>query len=232
MADQDRKRKFSGRPDSRMSEELDALILKTATRLFGEQGYAATSVEQIAAVAGVGKQTIYRRHPSKENLFKTVIAELGNSFLLAASPSEEMVSNDPLQALYKTMRMLLDLILSPETLSLSRTFIGEGWRFPDLVDHAGAHIFDPLEKLTCKLLTAASRAGLLKEGCEPEETGQMLATLCLGGPHQQMLFGRRVLTTAKERDDYLDHAWRAFMTGILAIPVAMPARGTGRQKHP
>ncbi|WP_019091949.1 TetR family transcriptional regulator [Komagataeibacter europaeus] len=214
-----------------MSEELDALILKTATRLFGEQGYAATSVEQIAAVAGVGKQTIYRRHPSKENLFKTVIAELGNSFLLAVSPSDEMVSNDPLQALYKTMRMLLDLILSPETLSLSRTFIAEGWRFPDLVDHAGAHIFDPLEKLTCKLLTAASRAGLLKEGCEPEETGQMLATLCLGGPHQQMLFGRRVLRTARERDDYLDHAWRAFMTGILATPVATPARGTGRRKR-
>ncbi|WP_242621771.1 hypothetical protein [Komagataeibacter xylinus] len=50
-----------------------------------------------------------------------------------------MVSSDPLQALYKTMRMLLDLILSPETLSLSRPFICEGWRFPDLVDHAGAH---------------------------------------------------------------------------------------------
>ena len=142
-----------------------------------------------------------------------------------------MVSNDPLQALYKTMRMLLDLILSPERLSLSRTFIGEGWCFPDLVDHAGAHIFDPLEKLTCKLLTAASRAGLLKEGCEPEETGQMLATLCLGGPHQQMLFGRRVLKTAKERDDYLDHALHAFMPGILATPVATPARGTDRQQR-
>nr|WP_242405466.1 helix-turn-helix domain-containing protein [Komagataeibacter xylinus] len=52
MADQDRKRKLSGRPDSRMSEELDTLILKTATRLFGEQGYVATSVEQIAAWPG------------------------------------------------------------------------------------------------------------------------------------------------------------------------------------
>ncbi|GAO00792.1 transcriptional regulator [Komagataeibacter xylinus NBRC 13693] len=61
-----------------------------------------------------GQQTIYRCYPSKENLFKTVIAELGNSFQLAASPSKEMVSNDLLQALYKTMRMLLDLILSPE----------------------------------------------------------------------------------------------------------------------
>ena len=228
MADQDRRRKFTGRPDSRMSEELDALILKTATRLFGEQGYAATSVEQIAAVAKVGKQTIYRRHPSKENLFKTVISELGNSFLLAASPSDEMVSSDPLQALYKTMRMLLDLILSPETLSLSRTFIAEGWRFPDLVNHAGAHIFDPLEKLTCKLLTAVSRAGLLKPGCDLEETSQMLATLCLGGPHQQMLFGRRVLTTAEERDGYLDHAWRAFMTGILAAPASSPSGNRGR----
>nr|WP_242621770.1 TetR family transcriptional regulator [Komagataeibacter xylinus] len=49
-----------------MSEELDALILKTATRLFGEQGYAATSVEQIAAVAKVGKQTIYRRPPPRK----------------------------------------------------------------------------------------------------------------------------------------------------------------------
>ncbi|MGY6769807.1 hypothetical protein [Komagataeibacter sp. NFXK3] len=63
--------------------------------------------------------------------------------------------------------------------------------------------FDLLEKLSCKLLTAASRTGLLQEGCEPEETGQVLATLCLGGPHQQMLFGRRILTMAKEHDDYL-----------------------------
>ncbi|GAB6966791.1 TetR/AcrR family transcriptional regulator [Komagataeibacter kakiaceti JCM 25156] len=201
-----------------MSEELDALILKTATRLFGEQGYAATSVEQIAAVAHVGKQTIYRRHPSKESLFKTVISELGNSFLMAAAPSDEMVSSDPLLALRKTMRMLLDLVLCPETLSLSRTFIAEGWRFPDLVDHAGAHIFDPLEELTCKLLTAVSRAGLLKKTYDLEETSRMLASLCLGGPHQQMLFGRRILLTARDRDEYIDHAWTAFMTGILAAP--------------
>ncbi|MBO1324654.1 TetR/AcrR family transcriptional regulator [Acetobacter sp. TBRC 12305] len=218
MTEQNQRKKISGRPDSRMSEELDVLILKTAAQLFGEQGYAATSVEQIAAVARVGKQTIYRRHSSKESLFKTVIAELGQSFLVSAAPSEEMVSTDPLLALRNTMRMLLDLVLSPETLSLSRTFIAEGWRFPDLVDHAGAHIFDPLEELTCKLLGAVAKAGLLKEGYDLEGTSRMLTGLCLGSPHQQMLFGRKILLTPQDRDAYLDNAWAVFMTGILAPP--------------
>ncbi|MCG4274232.1 TetR/AcrR family transcriptional regulator [Acetobacter senegalensis] len=224
MPDRDKRKKVSGRPDSRVSEELDLLILKTASRLFGEQGYAATSVEQIAAVAQVGKQTIYRRHPSKESLFKTVISELGQSFLVAAAPLDSVVSSDPLLTLRKTMRMLLDLVLSPETLSLSRTFIAEGWRFPDLVNHAGAHIFDPLEDLTCRLLTAVSDAGLLKKSCDLKETSRLFSGLCLGLPHQQMLFGRDILTTAKERDDYLDHAWAAFMTGILRPAVSKPTR--------
>lgn len=215
MAEENGKRKNSGRSDSRMSEELDILILETASRLFGEQGYAATSVEQIAAVAQVGKQTIYRRYASKESLFKTVISELGKSFLIAAAPSDEVVSCDPLQALRTTMRMLLDLVLRPETLSLSRTFIAEGWRFPDLVDHAGAYIFEPIEELTCELLTAVSKAGLLKEKHDLEKTGRLFSGLCLGWPHQQMLFGREVLRTAKERDDYLEMACATFMDGIL-----------------
>lgn len=215
MVDRDKRKKVAGRPDSRVSEELDRLILKTASRLFGEQGYAATSVEQIAAVAQVGKQTIYRRHPSKESLFKTVISELGKSFLVAAAPSDAVTSSDPLLTLRRTMRMLLDLVLTPETLSLSRTFIAEGWRFPDLVNHAGAHIFDPLEDLTCRLLQPVSDAGLLKDTCDLKETGRLFSRLCLGLPHQQMLFGRDTLKTARERDDYLDHAWAAFMTGIL-----------------
>ncbi|MFT8897045.1 MAG: TetR/AcrR family transcriptional regulator [Acetobacter sp.] len=224
MPDRDERKKVSGRPDGRVSEELDILILKTASRLFGEQGYAATSVEQIAAVAQVGKQTIYRRHPSKESLFKTVISELGKSFLVAATPSDTMVSSDPLLTLRKTMRMLLDLVLSPETLSLSRTFIAEGWRFPDLVNHAGAHIFDPIEELTCRLMTAVSDAGLLKEPCHLMETSRLFSGLCLAVPHQKMLFGRDVLMTAEERDDYLDNAWTAFMTGILRTSVSRPTK--------
>ncbi|WP_415485861.1 TetR/AcrR family transcriptional regulator [Acetobacter sp.] len=199
-----------------MSEELDKLILHTASRLFGEQGYAATSVEQIAAVAKVGKQTIYRRYASKEALFKTVITDLGQSFLAAATPSDDSVSLNPLLALQQTMRKLLDLVLAPETVALSRTFIGEAWRFPDLVEHAGASIFLPLEQLTHELLTAVEKTGFLKLQESLELTSRALTGLLLGCPHQHVLFGRDFLQTAEERDRYLEISWRNFMTGILS----------------
>ena len=51
-----------GRPRSLKTETN---ILESATRLVAEYGYAATSIEKIAAHAGVGKASIYRRWSSK-----------------------------------------------------------------------------------------------------------------------------------------------------------------------
>jgi AcrR family transcriptional regulator len=51
-----------GRP---RSTEADRAILTAALELLAERGLAAMSIEEIAARAGVGKTTIYRRWPSK-----------------------------------------------------------------------------------------------------------------------------------------------------------------------
>ncbi len=44
-------------------------IAAAALHLFAEKGYAATSVEQIADAAGIGKSTVYEYFPSKEEIF-------------------------------------------------------------------------------------------------------------------------------------------------------------------
>src|SRR6516162_5661321 len=51
-----------GRP---RSQEADRAILTAAAELLAERGLAAMSIEEVAARAGVGKATIYRRWPSK-----------------------------------------------------------------------------------------------------------------------------------------------------------------------
>lgn len=48
-------------------------VIKQARRLFAERGYAATSLEQIAAAAGVTKGAIYGHFASKEDLMVTAI---------------------------------------------------------------------------------------------------------------------------------------------------------------
>ena len=54
-----------GRP---RSQEADRAILTAAAELLAERGLAAMSIEEVAARAGVGKTTIYRRWPSKIDL--------------------------------------------------------------------------------------------------------------------------------------------------------------------
>ncbi|GLI00518.1 TetR/AcrR family transcriptional regulator [Phytohabitans aurantiacus] len=57
---------MSRQPDpNRRSEQARQAILSAAADLCAEVGFAATTVEAIAARAGVGKQTIYRWWPSK-----------------------------------------------------------------------------------------------------------------------------------------------------------------------
>jgi len=51
-----------GRP---RSQEADRAILTATVELLADRGLAAMSIEEVAARAGVGKTTIYRRWPSK-----------------------------------------------------------------------------------------------------------------------------------------------------------------------
>src|SRR5688572_6307505 len=63
----------SGRP---RKPETDTAILDAALVLFGELGSEGMTVEAVAARAGVGKATIYRRWPTKEDLVIAAIQEV------------------------------------------------------------------------------------------------------------------------------------------------------------
>ncbi|MGJ5629128.1 TetR/AcrR family transcriptional regulator [Nostoc sp. CALU 1950] len=62
-----------GRPRSVLSHQA---ILKATLDLLAEVGYERMSIEAIAARAGVGKPTIYRRYSSKEELVADAIESL------------------------------------------------------------------------------------------------------------------------------------------------------------
>jgi AcrR family transcriptional regulator len=50
-------------------------LLDAASRIFARQGYEATSVEDIAFEAGIGKPTVYRYFASKQVLFEAVFGK-------------------------------------------------------------------------------------------------------------------------------------------------------------
>ena len=86
-------------------------ILAAAKQLFDERGAEAVSMDEIAAAAGVGKGTLYRRFGDRATLARTLIGEgerrLQEGFIRGPAPLGPGVP--PVQRLHAFVDALLDL---------------------------------------------------------------------------------------------------------------------------
>jgi AcrR family transcriptional regulator len=81
-----------------------------ALRLFVEKGYDATTVEEIAAAAGVSHMTFFRYFPHKEEVVEYDEYDPLLEDLIAARPQDEA----PITALHNAMRVGLQQVLSTD----------------------------------------------------------------------------------------------------------------------
>lgn len=87
---------LSGRGERRDAAANRAQILTTARTLFAERGVDLVTMEEVAAAAGVGKGTLYRRYPHKGAL---ALALLGENALRFAEEMERRAAREPDDAL-------------------------------------------------------------------------------------------------------------------------------------
>lgn len=80
-------------------------LITTATHLFLEQGYQATTVDQIAGAVGMSERTFFRYFPSKDALVLGKYEQLGEAFAarLCARPRDE--------AVWIALRRMLDQVV-------------------------------------------------------------------------------------------------------------------------
>ena len=55
-------------------------VFQTASRLFYQSGYRAVGVDTIAAESGIGKMTLYRHYPSKDDLIVSYLRDSNEVF--------------------------------------------------------------------------------------------------------------------------------------------------------
>ena len=70
----------SRRPGRPRSEQAEQAIIEATLDLFAERGFEGVCVEAVAARAGVGKATIYRRWPNKEELLLAALGSMKSPF--------------------------------------------------------------------------------------------------------------------------------------------------------
>jgi TetR/AcrR family transcriptional regulator, mexJK operon transcriptional repressor len=121
-----------GRPNSAQSERIGVAILTAARESFASVGYARTSMDQVAADAGVTKRTVYSRYGDKAGVFAAVIQKLGHT-RLDEIDAIEVPEGSPRDVLMALADKLIELSLCPEIITLERMAVDKSQEFPALL---------------------------------------------------------------------------------------------------
>jgi AcrR family transcriptional regulator len=202
-----------GLEDERRSVRKRRAILDAATSVFLANGYLGTSMDEIAARAGVSKQTVYKHFADKEGLFVEIVTSTVDEI---SDPVHEEVINvadsgDIEADLRDVAHRQLESVMQPRLLQLRRLVIGESTRFPAL----GRTFYERGPGRTIAALSStferlAARGALAIEN--PEVAAQQFNWLIMSAPiNQAMLLGTDETPSPAELRRYADEGVRAFL---------------------
>jgi TetR/AcrR family transcriptional regulator of autoinduction and epiphytic fitness len=113
----------------RVAADKRAAILDAALALFGERGFARTSLAQIAEVAGVSKATLFKQFPTKSAVFDAIVDEVWAHRTRAPAPLD---ADDPGSNLRTLGTLYAELLRRPGMAGLFRLVIAEAPSLPEL----------------------------------------------------------------------------------------------------
>jgi AcrR family transcriptional regulator len=177
-----------GRP---RSEQADRAIIDAALAEFAETGAAGLCIEKVAARAGVGKATIYRRWPGKEDLLLDALGALRTPL---PEPRGESVRDD-LTALVEAIRQES---VDPRRVRQSALLMGEGTSYPRLIGRYVEAVVEPRRDVFRAVLRRGMATGELREGANIEAavdmlTGAVLARARLSQDRGDRGYARRIV---------------------------------------
>jgi len=121
-------------PEDRRWARKHRAIIDAAAALFLEHGYLGTSMDDLAALARISKQTIYKHFGDKESLFIEMVTTIVDEI---SDPVHEEVlalqdTGDIAADLRDLARRQIASVMTPRLLALRRLVIAEAGRFPEL----------------------------------------------------------------------------------------------------
>jgi AcrR family transcriptional regulator len=191
------------RPGRPRSPEAHAAILRAALELAVEGGLRGLSMEAIAARAGVGKATIYRRWKSKEALFVEAIG------LIALNP--EVPDTGSVRGDFEAISGAAVGGMAPEAFRVLPRLMADAADDPELLEALHAALVRPRRATIATILRRGIERGELRPDLDVELTsdmiiGPLIARVLLSGGDPPVLEG------------YPMRVWDALARGIASGP--------------
>ncbi|WP_031162868.1 TetR/AcrR family transcriptional regulator [Streptosporangium roseum] len=187
----------------RRGADRTEVIMRTTLELGQEIGYAKLSIEAVAARAGAGKHTIYRRWSSKGALLLDSLLSLHESDL------DYPDTGDIVADLREQIHAAVDLIGRPPFGPLYQALVGEAQYDPRVAAALNERFIAPQTDKTVARLKKAQDQGQLASGFDLD-----LAMAILSGP----LYFRFLITQEPLTHEYVDRILDALFVGMGPQP--------------
>jgi AcrR family transcriptional regulator len=188
-----------GRP---RSADADRAILRATVDLLAEEGYAGVTMEGVAAKAGVGKATVYRRWPSKSALVVDAVTACRES---GAPPPDTGSAREDLLGFVRGFR---DHLRTSDAGRVMPALVAELARSPELAATFRDGFVLPRRARVLEAVRRGVERGEVRADVDPELVADAVVAL----------LQHRFLVTGMEIDDDLpervvDMLWRGITSG-------------------
>ena len=198
-------------------------ILQAAASVFQAKGYPGTSMDEIAASAGVSKQTVYKHFADKEQLFNEIVlsttAEIDELVRFVAAALDD--TNDLEKDLRRLAKLFISALMDPKLLRLRRLVIANADRFPELGTTWYERGFERVLSTLASSFDRLAKRKLLRVA-DPMLAANHFVGMLLWIPVNRAMFtGNHAYYTGRQLERYADAAVSAFLSGHSAV---LPAR--------
>src|SRR6266568_361678 len=166
------------RPGRPRSERADRAIIDAALSLFAEEGPEGLCIEKVAARAGVGTATIYRRWPGKEQLLLAAMAAL-------KKPLPEPAGRSAREDLVALVGAMCQDTADPRRTRQFVLLLGEGAKYPQLMARYRETVLEPRREVIRSVLRRGVATGELRADTDIEAALFMLVGAVIAGSRHE-----------------------------------------------
>lgn len=175
-----------GRP-ARPEAEVRHAVLQATLELLLAQGYEATTIEAVAAHAGVAKKTVYRHASNREELVGLAVREWTDGF--APQLQRDARDNEEvLPLLHAILQAVCAQVLSAQAVQVFRLLATD---FPGKDALLRAYLDNGIERgrvLLADWLARQQQRGLLRDA-DPASTARLILAMAVAEPLRERVIG-------------------------------------------
>jgi len=206
-----RSQSLRGRPTQAEAVAIEHRLRQEAIEAFVENGFEGTTMEAVAAAAGITKRTLYAKYEDKQSLFAGVIPQaladmpfLGLAFAIP--------DGDLRNSLREMARQIIQRLVDPKAVRLRRLAVLEADRIAELDPVEGADMWSTSLQSIVQLLAVHAETGEIVAD-DFEVAADLFLAMVAGSPTMWADLG--LFRSAEELDLHIERAVDLFLSGIL-----------------